>query len=132
MVNLSPFERQFWTDAEIKKIEAGAMAFDDMTARRIKADEQAAADIEKRVRGGNNRVADLYQLFEAENMDCINELHQEIGLMKAIQETFPGNVSIEQWTDYFIRLNQVIIENFMEDVIHDRKTASELERIQRR
>lgn len=65
-------------------------------------------------------------------MDCISELHQEIGLFKAVRETFPGNDSIEQWTDYFIRLNQVIIENFMEDVIHDRKTASELERIQRR
>jgi len=131
MVNLSAFERQFWTDAEIKRIEDGAKTYDEMTASEIRADEQRQVEMEKRAKGGNNRIADLYQLFEAENMDCISDLHQEIGVMKAIQETFPGNVSIEQWTDYFIRLNQVIIQNFMEDVIRDRKTASEFERIQR-
>jgi len=131
MVNLSAFERQFWTDAEINRIEAGARAYDELTASEISANDQRQAEMEKRARGGNNRVADLYQLFEAENMNCIAELHQEIGVMKAIQETFPGNISIEQWTDYFIRLNQIIIQNFMEDVVRDRKTASEFERIRR-
>lgn len=39
MVNLSEFERQFYTDAEIKKIEAGARAYDEMAASSIRADD---------------------------------------------------------------------------------------------
>ena len=129
MVNLSAFERLFFTDADVRKFEAGARAYDEMVARKIKADEQAAADIEKRIDGSSNHIADLYQLFETENMDYLNELHQEIGLYKAIRETFPENDSIEQWTDYFIRLNGAIIENVMEDIRRDRETTGKFERV---
>jgi len=74
-------------------------------------------------------IAAIYREVEQDNLDTINSLHIECGVMRTLIERFPGDNTIKQWSEYFIRLNGAEIENLMEDVEYDRKTAAELERL---
>ncbi|PIP06362.1 MAG: hypothetical protein COX51_08970 [Syntrophobacteraceae bacterium CG23_combo_of_CG06-09_8_20_14_all_50_8] len=76
-------------------------------------------------------LTDLYREFEKDNLDTINYLHIESGVMRGLIERFPGDDTIRQWCEYFIRLNGAEIENLMEDVLYDRRTAREIEELQR-
>ncbi|HLA04550.1 MAG TPA: hypothetical protein VJZ16_01075 [Syntrophales bacterium] len=72
-------------------------------------------------------IAKMYREFEKDNLDTINCLHIECGVMRSLIERFPGDNTRVQWAEYFIRLNGAEIEKLMEEVEYDRRTARELE-----
>lgn len=72
-------------------------------------------------------LAELYREFEKDNLDTINYLHIECGVMRGLIERFPGDDIIRQLAEYFIRLNGYGIENLIGDIEYDRRTAREVE-----
>jgi len=76
-------------------------------------------------------ISGLYRIMEKENMEHIGELHLDIGAMRAVLERFPDDDPIQQMAEYFIRADTNLIENLTEEVLYDRTTAEEFERIQR-
>jgi len=72
-------------------------------------------------------LAKLYREFEKENLDTISSLHIESGVMRGLIERFPGDNTIKQWAEYFIRLNGAAIENLVGEIEYDRRTAREVE-----
>lgn len=99
-------------------------AYEAMTARQLTEDAQTL-DLSP------PSVADLYRVMEAQDMAEIQELHRDIGVMRAVKERWPADDWIRQMTDVLIRTDIFIIENLTEDIHYERQQAEELDRLQR-
>jgi hypothetical protein len=73
--------------------------------------------------------AELYEDFEAVNLDYIKELHLDIGVMKSVLERFSDDDTIQQMAQYFIRVDLNLIGNLKHEVLYDREQAEKFRRI---
>jgi len=106
--------------------------YDAYTQAQINADNQRREYLEKVINGKERfTMDDLYQTFEQENIEHINDLHREIGLMKSLIERFPDDKEIKQFSEYFIRIGLVEMEKLAKEVLYDRETTKEFSRVQR-
>ena len=106
---------------ELKDVDPSLI--DDEVIAQVEAERAAIARTQRRV----SIIAELYREFEKDNLDTINYLHIECGVMRSLIERFPGDNIMRQWAEYFIRLNGVEIENLVEEIRYDRRTTRELE-----
>ena len=97
-------------------------AYEALTARQLAEDA-------KQIDLSAPNVADIYRMMEAQDLAEIRELHQDIGVLRAVKERWPEDDWIRQMTDYLIRTDLYQIENLMEDIRHGRNRSEELERI---
>ena len=108
------------TRTEQKRVEA----YDVLSAQQIEAANRQP-DLSA------PSVADLYRVMEAQDLAAIRELHQDIGVLRAVKERWPADDWIRQMTDVAIRTDVFIIENLNEDIHYERNRAEELERLRR-
>ena len=99
-----------------------AEAYEAMTARQLAEDA-------KQIDLSAPSISELYRTMETEDLAAIRELHQDIGVLRAVKERWPEDDWIRQMTDYLIRTDLYQIENLMEDIRHGRNRSEELERI---
>mgnify|MGYP003594471397 CR=1 FL=1 len=99
-------------------------AYEALTARQLAEDAQQL-DLSP------PSVADIYRVMEAQDLAEIQELHRDIGVMRAVKERWPADDWIRQMTDVLIRTDIFIIENLTEDIHYERQQAEELDRLQR-
>ena len=99
-------------------------AYEAMTARQL-AEDAKTLDLSA------PNVADIYRMMEAQDLAEIRELHQDIGVLRAVKERWPADDWIRQMTDVAIRTDIFIIENLNEDIHYERNRAEELERLRR-
>jgi len=98
--------------------------YDAMTEKQLQDDG-------KQINLAGHNAAALYRIMEKENMEHVGELHLDIGAMRSVKERFPEDDQIQQMAEYFIRVDLNLIENLTEEVLYDRTTAEEFERIRR-
>ena len=101
-----------------------AEAYEAMTARQLAEDAQQL-DLSP------PSVADIYRVMETQDLVEIQELHRDIGVLRAVKERWPADDWIRQMTDVLIRTDIFIIENLTEDIHYERQQAEELDRLQR-
>ena len=99
-------------------------AYEAMTARQL-------AEYAKTLDLSPASVAELYRAMEAQDIAEIQELHRDIGVLRAVKERWPADDRIRQMTDVLIRTDIFIIENLTEDIHYERQQAEELDRLQR-
>ena len=71
-------------------------------------------------------IAELYQEFEKRNLEDIADCSSEIGLMIQLKETFKKDDTLQQWFDYFIRVNTYEMENIYAEIEEHRQFRKEL------
>jgi hypothetical protein len=59
---------------------------------------------------------------------CIKEHYSDIGVMAGLKAKFPNNTTIQQYADYFIRIDLASIEELGEERNDHEKRLSELRR----
>jgi len=101
-----------------------AEAYEAMTARQLAEDA-------KQIDLSAPSISELYRTMETEDLAAIRELHQDIGVLRAVKERWPADDWIRQMTDVAIRTDIFIIENLNEDIHYERQQAEELDRLQR-
>lgn len=73
-------------------------------------------------------IPELYREFEKIDLQFIADCHADNGIMREFNEKCPDSYQ-RQIIDHFIRVNNIEIENAMEDVAYDRRTAQEFEEL---
>jgi len=75
-------------------------------------------------------LGELYKALELMDLEFIHDCHEENGTLRAYIEKCDDEKR-RQWAEHFIRTNNVEIENAMEDIDYDRRTATEIEELYR-
>lgn len=99
-------------------------AYEAMTARQLAEDA-------KQIDLSPPCISELYRTMETEDLAAIRELHQDIGVMRAVKERWPADDWIRQMTDVLIRTDIFIIENLTEDIHCEREQSEKLDRLRR-
>ncbi|MDO9527764.1 MAG: hypothetical protein Q7J27_01245 [Syntrophales bacterium] len=63
---------------------------------------------------------EMYEVMDAENLDHLRDVHQELGMLRSLKETFQDN-KIGQYCDYFIRICGAEIESVVEEIQYGRE-----------
>jgi len=119
MVNLSEFEKMFYTDKELREIYEADAELARQEAEQEKRDsEYEALPLQK-----YNRLAEQYRLFEKEDFDTLAFLNEEIALLVKIREQCIDHETIPSWCEFHIRIKQAEIEETIGDIEYDRRQA---------
>lgn len=70
----------------------------------------------------------ILQAISDEIGSCIKEHYSDIGVMSGLKAKFIKNTSIQQWADYFIRIDMATIEQLGEERNEHEKRLAELRR----
>jgi hypothetical protein len=113
MVNLSLYP-------ELNGIDPSLI--DDEIIARVDEERAAIAKTQQRV----SIIPGLYQAFEKENLAQIAFLADDVGCMLRLRERFRGSQQIRELAEFFIRIDQIEMEQIAEETENDRRTLEEI------
>lgn len=112
-LNLSDFEKSFYSDKELKEIESGIVAYDKLCT------DQEREELEYSQRPF--KTFNVYEIFEGEDLDTLMFLNEEISFLVKLREKFIKNKDIKKKCEHLIIVNQVAVDDILEDIKYDRR-----------
>lgn len=107
---------RIYTEREAREIQAGAAAYDRLSeAQLAEQREYAARPLRKR-----DVIKEIYDAIEADNLDALRFLAEDIGVMNKVREAFRGDQEIQDYATYFIIMDNDQMQRLMEEIEGDR------------
>lgn len=115
MVNLSDFEKQFYTPAELKKIELDIAEMEKREAQKAREDAEYAE------RPLQSSRKPLYEAYLAEDKDQLAMIKESITTFVRCRERFHGNGTIDALCMFLVTYYQHELTATIGDIANDRR-----------
>jgi hypothetical protein len=106
----------FYTDAELREIEAGCVEYDRIAAEQLAADKEYAERPFKK----HDYRKELDEEIEQFNIEYLQYLAMDIGLLNKIREQWPDNPEIQEYAKYIIILEHEQMKEISEELENGR------------
>jgi len=107
-------DARIYTKRELQEIQNGARAYDRMAEVQLAKDkEYAARPLQKR-----DIIKEIYQAIEADNIDTLTFLGEEIGVLNRVRETWRDDAEIQEYAKYLELMDQQIMNELMEEIVN--------------
>lgn len=101
----------FYTDAELREIEAGCAEYDRFCEAQLAADKEYA----ERPFKNYDYEREMAELIERENLDWLQMLSRSIAILNKIREAYPDNEELQEYTKYLIILDHEKMKEISEE-----------------